>query len=792
MFDKIISIPIENNLEVELRRKIDPSKYLDFISEFESEEIPSKFSESIVNYYSNNRREINEDNKITQEEKKELSSDYFGDFKLSISTENPIRIKNNEEILFTRQRSRTIFYLKDYTIFLTNINDEIYEFEAEFSSRKITEIKQLANEIMNKYFDNYYNNVTYIQKYISYKDLSQARSFKKSDFDNITDYYVTVKIDGIRRLLIFYNNNIYLYYPQPFYFEKISDIIDKKINEDISEKISDIIDKKISEKITIFEGEYLNNIFYFSDCLIYEEESMTNKSFKERMDKFRKYMISANNLETFIKDFEDLSQNYFFEIEFILNKRNDYKEDGLIFIHKKDYQNVLKWKEDITIDTNIFIRNKKYYLSSEGKEFVTDFEYEIEDPDKLIDLNSVKIYELLINRIDNEDKIRMTVIRIRKDKSYPNSQRNLRGIINSFLDPILKDDLLGQSMLLSNRVQNKIKRFLYESQEDVYYQGENLLDIGSGRGGDIKKWNSIIKDNGKLYLIEPNKENRKQLEIRLKESELDENRFEIIPKGGEDLSLFKKIKNKNINYCSLMLSLSFFFTENRLDNLVTNIKNILSKNSKIIFLTIDGEEVQKRFEKYGSEFDLGPTKFRLVENKVIVSIPGIVGENQEEYLVDLNLLEKKLNPEFILENKIKPVLEFNHNIPLNEWMIDYLGMFKYGIFINKNYYLKILYENNNLIRREYLAIKIVRKYSEFNDFIKKNKTECVKIKNYSLASFNVFLELLKLGYNSKNFQIKDDSETKLNNELLSLLEQICNFSKIGQRSDNGEYIYLDN
>ena len=94
--------------------------------------------------------------------------------------------------------------------------------------------------------------------------------------------------------------------------------------------------------------------------------------------------------------------------------------------------------------------------------------------------------------------------RVRHDKIKPNSYDIASDIWSDILLPIDNETMKGNTLLLMKRYHNRIKRELFVGN------GKYLLDIGSGRGGDINKW----KGFDKIVAVEPNPEHIKELRRR--------------------------------------------------------------------------------------------------------------------------------------------------------------------------------------------------------------------------------------------------------------------------------------
>ena len=101
---------------------------------------------------------------------------------------------------------------------------------------------------------------------------------------------------------------------------------------------------------------------------------------------------------------------------------------------------------------------------------------------------------------------KLVAMRIRNDKLYPNKIEVARDNWDMIADPIPIELMEGRTNKLLEKYHNRNKKNLFD---DAYTRfitingsklRPNLLDIGSGRGGDVLKWINF----GKIVAVEPN------------------------------------------------------------------------------------------------------------------------------------------------------------------------------------------------------------------------------------------------------------------------------------------------
>jgi len=273
---------------------------------------------------------------------------------------------------------------------------------------------------------------------------------------------------------------------------------------------------------------------------------------------------------------------------------------------------------------------------------------------------------------------------IRYNKALPNSKEVVIDGWNLIHRPITEATLRGQSFDLLRQYHNRIKGSLYDS-----FPYQTLLDIGSGKGGDLGKIFRTIDKEGRAWLVEPNELNRTELLRRLGNYPKKlQKQITVLDQGGQDTDeIVDALKpTKKVDLISLMLSLSFFFqTPKLLQSLGDTLYQTLGKKGKIVFLTIDGRKVKQLFEAErskessdlltGDTLTLGSIELTLVGDQLSVKFPGsIMGELQTEWLVDIDAL-LETHPEFNLDQiqdaNQERFLSFNEQV--------YTSLFSYGV-----------------------------------------------------------------------------------------------------------------
>lgn len=436
-----------------------------------------------------------------------------------------------------------------------------------------------------------------------------------------------------------------------------------------------------------------------------------------------------NNPDTFFDDLGDM----------IERKRDlDYKQDGIMAIpsgkynYKSDKQpmnkrvltsipDVCKIKDvrEITIDFEVIktqgggitlrvyddrVKKNVDFKGSKFKELTPDM-IDIDHPmTRDVESGVIVEYEFNFDTGVLQPKV------IRNDKSGPNTLQVAEANWGDIISPLTDDDLSGKTLTFAFSYQNRIKRGLI----NLIPRESTTLDIGTGRGGDLMKFSS---NRVSVIAIEPNEMNAEEL---IRRNEAANVVIDLLLNGGEESnvirdSVLRNTINGKVDAVTAMLSLSFFWRdEETLESLITTISENLRDGGKFLFLTIDGNALEQIFQPaFSSEdnsdniLELSTSKFILHPKiprqgrSVTVSLPGtIVGEQQEEYLVKMNELTKRLR---------------RHNIYLTEYHraeherllpVDakrYSSLFSYGYYTKDDteWHLR----SNNSKRRENMVSK---------------------------------------------------------------------------------------
>jgi hypothetical protein len=672
-------------------------------------------------------------------------------------------------ILFTRSLPLSINDITELKSSITNLSVEIFKIRNKITNSDMP--YKVADRIQIAKFINYtLNGKKYMRKFgelpkgemiediavkarnIKYTDIVYggllSKSWKKEEENLITKdpsymgYSVTPKAEGLRKFLVVYDSGIWLVYGREFC--RIS-----LLPESWKPYIGTILDgEDIEDKNK--RTDYKNFVHFYTpfDTLAFKGVDMTQKPLKVRQG-YVKYIhglgvVQINNRNSLIIEtkpfiyFNGNNSSFYNAIKQIMTVKVPYKIDGYVFTpnrceynpqtvkfakNKKDrkltkYPDIVKWKplDQLTVDLAYCVSPEGRFLCySQGNNLIK-FEGSAFNPfnpeiqvmwsHPLFNIPGIKqgvIFEF--EPYMNFEGVYMLKPKlIRDDKIHPNSRETAESVWNDIHDPISLDTLLGNDIKLTRKYHNSIKK---EILSNNIPEGSYLIDIGSGKGGDIDKMSKFSK----ILCIEPYKPFFDVFKERLStKSKEFQQRFRTLECGGEETNLIlneiKKFFGNDFGskplYISMMLSLSFFWKDaNFLKSLVQTINTIKFlyyslgglQPIKFIFMTIEGERTYKVLEKY--DFDIKKSGYRMSYDKdseevsvfIKDTIVGKNGEKQIEYLVNLEQLFEYLqcDIDYLKECKKEELL-------LSEDEMEYNSMYVYGVATLKNDFNTVVYE----------------------------------------------------------------------------------------------------
>lgn len=692
---------LKKNIEIEARfRKNINEKSINNIKTYLENTLNKKESFEIDYYIKGekgNVRVTKKGNKYFEIEKRNILSNILSkeNIKISLSYESEeIETFKPNDFFLKREKKRISYILDNYSIDITLINDDKYEFEIEVIDNEklnIDDFEKILTKFYNLLIDDEKKIEVFLKKKLGeniYLNLSRARDLLVEDMTKegiLDNYAISLKADGEQKLLLFIDGEIFRYYPSG----------KKEIEKINSESL-----KSLKLDGSIITGEYIKekDLYLSFDCLFYKDEDMRDKDYLTRysmLDNFKnikKKEILIPKKE--INDFYDKVKEAFMMIE-----NSDYKTDGLIFTpiynsYVTDGQrigknrilsknkDVVKYKEpenlsfDLLVkEDGLYTKEKKFIGTKKNKFTEENYEFDVEDIGKIIEF---KPY------FEN-DKIIYRKYRIRDDKTYPNKYNVVSQLWDLIHIRITKETMTGKDNKLMRRYHNEIKKDLLSN-----IKGE-VIDIGAGAGGVLNKYlkNDRIK---KVLSVEPNLEFAEEFERRRNKisKDKDKDKFKLIIAGGEDTE--EIISNAidfldlddEINIC-FHISLSFFWKNKKmlmnLSNTIKKIKQLTQKKVNIVYLTIEGNRVENLFNSIKKDNIKLNNIFlkKINKNEIYIDFIGSVTvHEQTEYLVKLNELWELIGIKRNLNEKEADNKSKNGYI-LSENELIYSSLFVYGI-----------------------------------------------------------------------------------------------------------------
>ena len=642
---------------------------------------------------------------LSQEREEGLSPDimFDGDKLRFLSDVKRVELK--------RKKKRTTFEVKNIKIDMTEVvQDEIlkYEVELEIDPKYLSKQEQLFKQLVDiiskfvprtediiQYFNFEMTNGTKDKNDdLIYGTISRARDLKIEDISYngiLKNYVASVKADGEYRFLVFHRTGIWLLYPKHI-IKRLGDLSgDYPENTILAGEL--ITKDKLKNKNMVIDAE---EIFIPFDVTVIAGENVSRKKYNLRREYIIKFFkndsyinINGSN-KLFIKHKQYFLINsidtFYNVMEDVMKERETvfYKEDGFIITPDRSpyitsgaskqfperilslHSDICKWKpkEKLTVDF-LYEFDGEHIIKTKNRDVIHFKGTPISKKFRFIELESIKNRSGSIVEFRPIEIIGDVVVlkpdRIREDKIFPNDYYIVENIYHLLMNPIEKETLLGKDTVLMRKFHNRLKRDLLN---DVP-KNSILIDIGSGKGGDITKW----KKFSKVLAIEPNRNNVHEFEKRLKNYDL-EDKVEILNTRGEDTDTIEEnVKTflpedleGNQVYISFMFSLSFFFENDTsiqsLSDTINKINEVVSERDgnkcEILFITLDGRRLKCLFEKLNnskipglSNVDLNTISLshKESENRLKISIKDskTVSETQTEYFVFMDKLFEEIN-----------------------------------------------------------------------------------------------------------------------------------------------------
>lgn len=266
--------------------------------------------------------------------------------------------------------------------------------------------------------------------------------------------------------------------------------------------------------------------------------------------------------------------------------------------------------------------------------------------------------------------------KVRTNKASPNSLAVVQDNWSLVHHPLNASAIKGAGIEIMFTYHNELKRQLLKRLPEA---AKVLLDIGSGKGGDVQKWQRFET----VICIEPSLSNIEHLRTRAHNEGFAvydvTTAIPAMPAGkkvcianlmGQDYVRINAIvrslteSTRGVYAVSLMDSGTFFWeNQSTLDGLVSTIRENLLPGGSLVLKMMDGDAVRRRIGElsgcsrrtynkvlsYGSGFTVAPEYDPLGEGltgRVTVDIADSIVTDQVEYLTRLSDLVQLLGDDF--------------------------------------------------------------------------------------------------------------------------------------------------
>jgi 16S rRNA G966 N2-methylase RsmD/SAM-dependent methyltransferase len=188
------------------------------------------------------------------------------------------------------------------------------------------------------------------------------------------------------------------------------------------------------------------------------------------------------------------------------------------------------------------------------------------------------------------------------------------------------------------KLANKIKKDYINYSKD-----KTVLDIGSGVGGDLFKYEEIKPKE--LYFVEPSQSNIKDMEFRLSNSSQFLKHVKPVLKylnvGGEDTEDIVNFVGKKVDIINMFFSLTFFFKDkNTLENLANTIDSLLNPDGMFIGTTMAIPDIKEPIVNDTFTIQRVNYENKLIGSEVMIDIKNTkTATYQKEYIVNLEYLK---------------------------------------------------------------------------------------------------------------------------------------------------------
>jgi len=316
-------------------------------------------------------------------------------------------------------------------------------------------------------------------------------------------FYITNKIDGVRRLLIIADKGVY------DYDNDVRKIFDYGMNATDTPNAFYVIyntSDTPQQHVIICDCEYYNGKYYCFDILYFDQDLRSHKyqtrlSFLDKLPK----ILKVSNMPKLADTCDTSAMHKPYPVHSVKHVNILLKKNIELIPSIADIDNYIK-------NINSFILLDGHILTYKSSKYYDDWVYKIKYEykntlDVLIkdkqcyqqDINSVSTIPNLIYDGKYQDGI-VEVLLVRRSKQYyalcirkrddkckPNFKYTINSIYSALHYGLNTDIFNNNSTLLLRRYHNSIKKKILA--KCIHNSSDpTLIDIGSGNGADIGKW----------------------------------------------------------------------------------------------------------------------------------------------------------------------------------------------------------------------------------------------------------------------------------------------------------------
>lgn len=421
----------------------------------------------------------------------------------------------------------------------------------------------------------------------------QPENLKRNTLLNHSDFQMSWKYDGQRMTLILSKEGIFLCSP-PYFISRIGDGVDMNL--------------------TILDCEYMSvdSSLHCFDIMFNKGVDVRGVVFEDRkqmMDELDLDSINTYGMKMFTKSF--YKGNVYTLAKRLLSKAPTYKIDGLIlqvdgtfYFNKTTY----KWKPPADLTIDFLYRRRVEEVDEEVPKDSVVYDILVNDNREMVPFvyNSSKGYTIL--RKDNlpdfplEEMIvesrwdgnQFIPVHHRYDKTLPNAMQTAKSVFQDILQPISRDTIEGRDLVIMRRFHNMVKKNMINAH---VRKGGTIIDVGSGRGGDIAKW---MEKELKVYAIEPDKKNIKIMKERIEGKDYP---ITILNTGIEKTaSIEKKIGNIKVDSIVSFFSLTFLMKNDIVyEGLLITLEKFIARGGTFVGIVLDAERTKNLLKTGGEE-----------------------------------------------------------------------------------------------------------------------------------------------------------------------------------------------